>query len=119
MMNENICLYDDDRRSGFERRVNNAKGIFANSVKDLRKSERRIKTESERKIMQSNSNAKSVERIISATIGFFLIFIGIISILTDVTFFPLAGTATGVMIAVTGLLFIYAAIPGKAIIYWY
>ncbi len=96
-----------ERRGGEERRGNIAKGIFANLTRNRRRSERRMKLENRRKVVQPSIYERIIEIAGSMSVGIFLILLGAISIITGLTFFPFAGVALGIIMVMAGFVFIF------------
>lgn len=99
-----------ERRQGEERRSTSDQGIFANLSINRRNEERRNYSFDRRRPKQLSLNEKLMEMAGSMSIGVLCIILGIISIITGLTFFPVAGVALGGVMVMAGLVFIFIPI---------
>lgn len=109
--NKNTLAIRDGQRSGLERRKGTDRrrpipsGMFANWITNKRDQKRRTSGD-RRRGFQPSLYERLIEMAGSMYIGFILILLGIISIITGITFFPLAGVALGSMMMIAGIIFI-------------
>ncbi len=94
---------DVNRRTGDNRRGKGVRGVFAVHVINQRKTRERRQTKDRRKSNNFFSRESLIEKAGSLIVGIVILLLGSVSLITGITFFPVAGVLLGLAIAVAGI----------------